>query len=552
MFMKRSHLIIFIGFFLAVIFIVPLVQAIFELRTNKKIQVFDLVIDAVVTPLERAQKMNALAGHLSDCAAYFEKTLALDLAPEVGAKTDTLEKILDDASSTAADLKKTALTINRHVSRDSSDKEIKTITSCARILDTLGSMLRAGPALEDLREKTAMLTPLVDSMTHRYSKPTVFSGIIVSAVNLRNIFWDARYLRPYEKEMENASIFAQGTRPAMHFLRYTLFRDLGEKAIAGKESWFFYKPDVQYLSKPYISDPRNFADPTSNVVDPNLLKSNDEPIQKIVTFQNQLKELSIDLLVVIIPGKPSIYPDMLGACDIPASCAGDISPSLRFINELRENGVEVVDLFGPFARERNNDQAAGDSLYLHKDTHWKARALRLASRCVAKRIKQYPWFVPGTADFELDSVTVNREGDVGVMTTLPAYKVGELGFSFPAEPTQCFQVFSVSRDATGAETTRTLYKDDFANSRILVLGDSFSRIYQTDEPRGAGWIAHLAYELKQPVASIVSDGGASTLVRESLARRSGVLKGKKLVVWEFVERDIRFGAEGWKDVKIKL
>ena len=144
--MKRSNLIIFIGFFLAVISIVPLVQAIFELRTNKKIQVFDLVIDAAATPLTRAQKMHALARQLSDCAAFFEKTLALGITPEVGAKTDTLEKVLDDASSAAADLKKNVLTINRYVSRDSSDKEIKTITSCARLLDTLGSMLRAGPA----------------------------------------------------------------------------------------------------------------------------------------------------------------------------------------------------------------------------------------------------------------------------------------------------------------------------------------------------------------------------------------------------------------------
>jgi len=42
--------------------------------------------------------------------------------------------------------------------------------------------------------------------------------------------------------MENASVFAQAVRPAMHFARYALLRDLGEKAIAGKSSWFFYKP----------------------------------------------------------------------------------------------------------------------------------------------------------------------------------------------------------------------------------------------------------------------------------------------------------------------
>ena len=65
----------------------------------------------------------------------------------------------------------------------------------------------------------------------------------------------------------------------------------------------------------------------------------------------------------------------------------------------------------------------------------------------------------------------------------------------------------------------------------------------------AGWIAHFAKNISRPVASIVSDGGASTLVREKLARKAGVLKGKKLLIWEFVERDLRFGAEGWKTIE---
>ena len=96
------------------------------------------------------------------------------------------------------------------------------------------------------------------------------------------------------------------------------------------------------------------------------------------------------------------------------------------------------------------------------------------------------------------------------------------------------------QDSTGA-----VYRDDTAG-RVLVLGDSFLRIYESDEPRGAGFIAHLARGLRQPVASIVNDGGASTLVRQELARRPQLLNGKSVVIWEFVERDLRFGTEGWK------
>jgi hypothetical protein len=216
--------------------------------------------------------------------------------------------------------------------------------------------------------------------------------------------------------------------------------------------------------------------------------------------------------------------------------------------DLQKAGVQTVDLFSAFAAERANDSLAGDSLYLHTDTHFRGRAVRLTAKVVAERVRRYPWFAPGATEYAVDSLVVARSGDVGEMTKLPAMAIRALRFSFPAESTKCYQVWRVERDASGAETGRALYRDDYQRSTVLVLGDSFSRIYQTDEPRSAGWISHLAAELGQPVASIVNDGGASTLVRQTLARKPGVLRNKKLVVWEIVERDFRFGAEGWKNV----
>ena len=99
--------------------------------------------------------------------------------------------------------------------------------------------------------------------------------------------------------------------------------------------------------------------------------------------------------------------------------------------------------------------------------------------------------------------------------------------------------------------TGEAYADD-AESPILLLGDSFSRVFQTDAPESAGLIANLAYELGAPIASIVNDGGASTLVREQLARHPAILDGKRVVVWEFVERDVRFGMKGWQRVALEV
>ena len=53
-----------------------------------------------------------------------------------------------------------------------------------------------------------------------------------------------------------------------------------------------------------------------------------------------------------------------------------------------------------------------------------------------------------------------------------------------------------------------------------------------------------------PLTTIVNDGGASTLVRQELARKSHLLGGKKVVIWEFVERDFRFGTDGWQRVRL--
>jgi hypothetical protein len=353
------------------------------------------------------------------------------------------------------------------------------------------------------------------------------------------------YLRAWESKLEKTSVAATTLRPPMQFFRYALMGDVGEKAVGGRDGWIFYKPGYEYLVRPDVADKR------SRVVDPNDKPLVDNPEEAIVAFRDELKTRGIDLLVVIVPGKPSIYPDKLNP-KLSAKNAGVISHSVQMLKRLQQRGVDVVDLFTPFAAERANDSLAGEPLYLRTDTHWRARGLMLAAQLVAKRVRSYGWYDPSweSTRYAVDTLEVLREGDVGVMTALPALKIRDLALSFGKEPTRAYQVYVQPADSTPVPSAKTLYRDDFRNSKVLLLGDSFSRIYQTDEPRAAGWIAHLARELSQPLATIVSDGGASTLVRRKLAREPKMLRGKKLVIWEFVERDLRFGAEGWKQVAI--
>ncbi|MBN1128067.1 MAG: hypothetical protein JXA71_03730 [Chitinispirillaceae bacterium] len=529
-----------IAVFLLVIYAVPVTQAALELSRGGRIQALDLVVDAFAAPLRSASARHADADKFSDYLDSLSGLLSSAGGPETN--LDRAESLAEELLFTAEDLKKKVIAKNRHVRADSSSPAVARLDALRLQCSNLLSSLKNGTAAA-AADLCAAVRQGGKELEREYRRPSPMDAPVLVVKDLRYIFWNDRYLRPYEKEMENSSVFAQAIRPRMFLAHFFLFKDLGEKGVLGRKGWFFYKQDIDYLVKPSVLDRRSI------VVDPNEWPLGGNPLSAIRNFRDQLMVRGIDLLFVVVPGKPSIYPDVVSSRMQPAS-AGSFSHSLRVLDELKNAGVEVVDLFAPFARERLSDHEAGDSLYLHEDTHWKARAVRLAARVIADRVRRYPWFQAGSTEYALDSVTIERTGDIGTMSSLPLDKVRGVYGLFMPEKTTCYKVFRVSRDPRGAETGRVPYKDEFRASAILVLGDSFSRIYQTDEPRSAGWISHLAFELAQPVASLVNDGGASTLVRQSLARKPNLLKGKKLVIWEIVERDFRYGEEGWKNVQI--
>jgi hypothetical protein len=195
-----------------------------------------------------------------------------------------------------------------------------------------------------------------------------------------------------------------------------------------------------------------------------------------------------------------------------------------------------MNLFELFAAAKAPGPATAPALYLAQDSHWSPAGVELAARAVAKTIIERGWVKLGSVAYQITPSPVRRVGDILRMLQVP-----QLEREAVAETALCKRV---SRAETGAP-----YQDD-PGSDILVLGDSFLRIYQTDEPGAAGFIAQLGRELRTPLASIVNDGGASTLVRQELSRRPALLTHKKLVIWEFVERDIRLGLEGWQHVPL--
>jgi hypothetical protein len=202
---------------------------------------------------------------------------------------------------------------------------------------------------------------------------------------------------------------------------------------------------------------------------------------------------------------------------------------------LKDAGIEVVDLFDIFAKAKTNNAGSG-ALYLVQDSHWSPAGIEIASDAAANRLFERGWIKPRSKTYRAASRAVQRVGDVLRMLQIPSLET-----RVKPEKIVCSQVLQTSEGKVYA---------DSKDSEVLVLGDSFLRIFEQDEPGAAGFIAHLAHKLQQPVTSLISDGGASTLVRQELFRRPALLKGKKVVLWEFVERDIRFGTEGWQRVPL--
>ncbi len=409
-----------------------------------------------------------------------------------------------DLENVASNLKRNFVEINAYMAVDSADSAVKRIS---RFQDLLSELESDASLLDSAKAEGKRIRDM-------------FSGI-----SLRRIvqawsdygFLSGKYLRAFESRLEKENAFVKKTRPFYQSFAWNVLRDPGEKALSADSGFLFYRQDVEFLVRPR---PWN-AD------------SLDNPIEAVLAFRAELEKRGVELLVVVVPGKPSVYPEFLNPTMYGASGEG-ISPGLAFLDSLEAHGVQTVNLYSAFRKEKIRD-GENDFLYLNTDTHWTPRGAEVAARAVASRIRKFPFYADLAKVSLTDSlVLVERSGDIATMADLEK--------AFPVQTVEA----NIVRNAKGVPL-----KSDFRNAQILVIGDSFSRIYETDAPMSAGWISRLAKNLQVPVSAIVSDGGASTLVREKLARRSGVLKNKKLLIWEFVERDLRFGAEGWKKVRLE-
>lgn len=415
-------------------------------------------------------------------------------------------------------------------------------------------------------------------------------------------------LRRYESTLENQSWVRQELRPAVQRILLAGLKDAGAKGLLGAGGWMFYRPGVRYLiegDRPDLPElaPRKIdvagwakavvpavwaarvdrlvPDLECDVVAPGRPASRRHAaLQAIVEYRRQLKERGIELLVMPVPEKASVYPDRLvRRVNVPEFH----SPTEVLLDDLRREGVEVIDLFALFRRCRTQTAAAPEygASYLATDTHWTPAGARLAAELVAERIRQRGCLPKVPRKYKTTAVEVRRCGDVVEMMQVPG-----INRWFPTELVTCRQITDkiagllIPRVGDREGTfVNTHLKDTPLEPTVLLLGDSFSRIYQLPEPKSlgeivgrtdsqtantasqtrstkrllpgsAGFPSLLAQALQSPVDYIVSDGGAATEVRQRLSVNSEILENKKVLIWEFTERDVGLGRQGWRPVAL--
>ncbi len=325
----------------------------------------------------------------------------------------------------------------------------------------------------------------------------------------------AASLHALEQDVLDRSVTLEYFRPKSQWFRFRLFGDAGSKVLLGEHDWMFYRPGIEAA---VLRGSR----PDTAVA---------QALTAIVDFRDALAKRGIGLLVVPVPNKESVYPDQLTVTHTQQHHWHQLD---SLFEGMRSAGVNALDLRTTFARARDAGVDTETPLYLTQDSHWSPSGLSLAAQTIASTIRPM-LAVDKSSQYSTRPVLLERHGDLIAMLQSP-----EISQDVAPESITAVQVL----DSAGQPVRSEL------DSQVLLLGDSFLRIFERDAPLSAGLASHLTLELGQSLTVLMADGGASTLVRQNLYRRPDMLRGKQLVIWEFVERDLRLGNEGWQKVPL--
>ncbi|HHN46525.1 MAG TPA: hypothetical protein ENN09_03705 [Planctomycetes bacterium] len=333
-------------------------------------------------------------------------------------------------------------------------------------------------------------------------------------------------IKLYEDVLAQSSRVADIVRPGVQWLQLYTLRQGNEKVVVGRDGFLFYRPGIAYSTGPGFRS--KYALDAAQAKHP-------DPLPAILDFHSQLKELNIDLVIVPVPTKAQIYPEKLNpSYDLSLGPPINVHQP-EFFAELEKNGIPVIDLAGALW----NAKSAGDAVYMPLDTHWTPRGMSIFAAALADELKKrYEWLGEPEKKYAASPLSVTNHGDLYDLLKLPA--------SSPLFPEYTCTVEQVEDEESGEWALSD------PDAPIVLLGDSFANVFSVGAMKWgdhAGLGQHLMLHLGRPVHVIAVNGGAPTVTRRNLSR-SGNVSRKKLVVWEFVTRELIDPASEWEPVQV--
>lgn len=300
--------------------------------------------------------------------------------------------------------------------------------------------------------------------------------------------------------------------------------------IPGNDGWLFLAGELRHIGA------ESFWGEAAPHVSRAIKADSADPLPAILDFNEQLKKIGVELIIVPVPPKAVIYPDMLPGFTNKNPIARLDRVLQDFYAILRSKNVKVLDLTEPFLQNRNHPQGA---LYCRQDSHWSGNGCVFAAEKIAAEARP----IIGdsgrqTNVFQSEWQTIEINGDLW-----QALNNKDI-------PREKLRIRRISKPGTGDPV------EPDPESKIILLGDSHNLVFHAGEDMlagGAGLPDQLAFELGAPVELVAVRGSGATPARINLMRRaqqkSNYWVNKKCVIWCFSAREFT-ESDGWRTVPI--
>ena len=159
--------------------------------------------------------------------------------------------------------------------------------------------------------------------------------------------------------------------------------------------------------------------------------------------------------------------------------------------------------------------------------------MQIAANLIADRIKKYSWYdsYKEKTEYVLNDTSFKRLGDI--VDRLPESR------QIQYQPIELKAVHVKTSDGIP-------YKSLNSSAPLMLIGDSFTGVYESVDCKSAGVGAHIAAKTGMPVDIITSWGGGPLVRKKAMKARHKELGNKRLVIYMMSARDLYNYSQNWE------